>query len=436
MTRPQTSPLGPSTDAPSPGLPGLAGADFRALDAALEICSLRVRCGPGAYTWLAEPLEDGRPPRPLGPHLYDGTAGISLFLAAAYCQLHATPADAASLVLIRETAVGGLAPLRAKLAKLAQVEASKRPRLGAGGLQGAGCFVYAFTRTGTLLEDPSLHRDALAVARAFLTPTQIAEDVHLDVLSGAAGALLGLLALHDALSSDPASAGAAADMLDVARCAGRHLMARQQVDGGWPLAELPALTGFAHGASGIGHALLSLAGRVDGSERDRLRDSALRGFAFERSLFVPRARTWMDPRRRRPLEQSAWCHGAPGVLLSRLAAVRSLDDPWLHRDLEQALELTCELDEKEQDHLCCGNAGLVEMLLLAGHGLDDGRCRALAAARIGSVEQRDLRFPTDEPDSTHLSLFLGRAGWGWVLLQAAAGGSLPSVLLMEQALEL
>lgn len=424
----------PSTAAFSPSsCADTARAGDLALEIAHEFCRVRVKCGPGSFTWLAEPLREGRRPRPMGPHLYDGTTGISLFLAATAAFLSSSQAATDStLQPIRETALGGLKPLRVKLLELARNPAeSLRIALGVGGLNGAGSFVYALARAGHLLQDRSLRDDALLIARAFLTPERIEEDTYLDVMSGTAGAVLSLLAVHGSLESEDQPSGAAEQILDVARSAGRHLLARQNDAGGWPGIDRPALTGFAHGAAGIAHALLTLAERVDGAERDELREAALRAFAFERSLFVPEAQTWMDPRRNRPLEQTAWCHGAPGMLLSRLAATRYLDEPLVRRDLEQALELTCRLGEKEVDHLCCGNAGQVEVLRWAGAKLDNDSYRELADELICSVEARGIRFSLEDDDSTHHSLFLGRAGWGWCLLQTAAEGRLPSVLLME-----
>ena len=69
----------------------------------------------------------------------------------------------------------------------------------------------------------------------------------------------------------------------------------------------------------------------------RFREAAIAAIDYERSLFVPEAGNWPDLRifeERQPPQDgrhqklmSAWCHGAPGIGMARLAALRHLSDP-------------------------------------------------------------------------------------------------------------
>jgi hypothetical protein len=67
--------------------------------------------------------------------------------------------------------------------------------IGIGGGTGIGSIVYGLVRAAKLLDEPALLSDASRIARLIDTE-QIATDRHHDVLQGAAGAILGLLALH------------------------------------------------------------------------------------------------------------------------------------------------------------------------------------------------------------------------------------------------
>lgn len=394
-----------------------------------HICSMAVPCGDGMVTWLEEMPQSGTKPKVLGPHLYDGTLGISLFLAAAA----SLESDAPQAQAWRETALAGSRPMRRKLGALVgDPERAAAFDLGVGGLTGVAAFVYALTRIGDFSAEPEAVREAIVIADAFLTEDKIHADRRLDLMSGTAGALCALLTLRSVAVRhglvDDERAGA---LLASATLCGRHLLATQETAGGWPGLDRPALTGFAHGAAGIAHALLRLA---EDTGEAVYRDAALRSLRFERELYRPEARNWMDPRRGRPLEQTAWCHGAPGMLLSRVAAVSADAAPELQTDLELALELTLDLPEKEIDHLCCGNAGQIEILSLAAARLGRPELETHAARLAAAVIDRGTRFQVEEnavPEALDLSLFLGHAGWGWSLLQLAHGGTLPSVLWME-----
>jgi lantibiotic modifying enzyme len=296
-------------------------------------------------------------------------------------------------------------------------------------LSGLGGFLYTLVGLARSLAEPELWREAGELTALF-TPERIAADRQHDVVSGSAGALLALLALE---RHAPSSLGVGQRCLDLAdRCAERLLAARTSWRGGpraWPGEAHPPLSGFAHGAAGIGHALLQLHHRTG---RERLRTAALEGFAFERSLYDPRAGNWIDPRSGRLLEQSAWCHGAPGIALGRAASLMATDDPEVRCDLEEALRLTLALPDSPRDHLCCGNAGRIGVLLAAHRAL--GRpelmqaARALARRRLDRAEEQG-GFAFGEPGP--LSLFWGMAGVGFTLLRLDREDDLPCPLLLE-----
>jgi len=380
----------------------------------------------GVVSWQAprNKLSDAAPPAALGPHLYDGIAGVAVFLGAYF----SVTADAE----VRDLALRSIAPLRANVAELAAApERARGPAVAIGGLVGLGAFLYTFVRLAAWLREPELLESA-SLAAQVITPDSIGADDRLDVMSGCAGALLALLAFHGEASVREADRARA---LDLALLCGRNLLNRRASyrsgPGAWAKSECPPLSGFAHGAAGIAHALVRL---FETTGRQEFRDAALEGFAFERSLYDPAARTWFDPCFNRAVQQSAWCQGAPGMALARLASLASAGTPAVREDLEECLDITLAQPESERDHLCCGNFGQVEILYAAGRALDRPRLIAGARdlARRVLARAGDFRFePVDGQPQFHPSLFLGSAGVGYALLRLIHPDSLPCLLLLH-----
>src|SRR4029077_14856288 len=157
-----------------------------------------------------------------------------------------------------ELARRALAPLRRRLATQGASGgggSADRPRPGRGGLTGPPGILYALVWIGELLAEPALAREALTLS-ALLDPDRIAADADLDVISGSAGAILGLLAV-DGVAPEAGPGGRSA--LELASLAADRLLARRIPIApggcGWAAPGGAPLAGFAHGAAGICHAL-------------------------------------------------------------------------------------------------------------------------------------------------------------------------------------
>jgi lantibiotic modifying enzyme len=280
---------------------------------------------------------------------------------------------------------------------------------------------------------PELLRVA-ASAAATVTPERIALDRVHDVFWGAAGAALGLLALHDETGDDA--------VLDRAVACGDHLLGARRADPqtglrAWSCQEPALCTGFAHGSSGIAHALLRLSQRTGEA---RFYDAAIEAFAWERTVYREDIGDWPDMRDQpagRPL-LSSWCHGAPGISLSRLTGLfvlRPADEVDVVEDLDRALTRTSETPVRPTDNLCCGNFGRVDILLEAGRVLENDslvrQARSLAEAALRLAGQRGwLLPPSPEEDEQHMraGMWQGLAGIGYALLRLADADRYPSPL--------
>lgn len=358
--------------------------------------------------------------------LYDGNCGIALFLAA----LDRVKGNNQ----FRDLALGAIQSLRKFLlsADADSVQRSARA-IGIGGASGLGSIIYSLVKISQFLQEAALLKDARRVAN-LIAPEIIAEDRQFDVMSGAAGAILGLLALH-AETGEPA-------VLEKAIACGEHLLAhRISVDGSpraWKNFEEKPLTGFSHGAAGIAYALLRLY-RV--THKYAYKEVSVEGIAYERSFFKTSAANWSDfhssaQQTDRTEFMVSWCHGAPGIGLARLGSLEILDTLEIRQDLEAALQTTQKYGLQGVDYLCCGNFGRIEVLVVAAKTLGQEElfktAQLQASAAVARAEQiGGYQLFDNLPTSVFSpSFFRGTAGIGYGLLRLAYPEILPSVLLL------
>nr|MDQ6921221.1 type 2 lantipeptide synthetase LanM [Candidatus Dormibacteraeota bacterium] len=324
-----------------------------------------------------------------------------------------------------------LAALRPVLTALAESPRRAAGELGIGGLTGLGSVVYALVVCARLLKEPALLAAAESAAGA-VDRRQVDSDRELDVVAGSAGALLGLLALQEAIGSEPA--------LERAILCGEHLLARRTAtptgSRAWRSHSEQPLAGFAHGAAGAAYALL-LASAAFG--RPDFRGAAEEAISYEATLFDPAERNWRDLRpapsaARRQL--SAWCHGASGIGLARLGGLQLLDSPQVRADVTAAVLTTRSVGQGSSDQLCCGAMGRVETLLVAGHRLAtpqlNSAAREIASQTLSGANGRGRFVLAGGAVAEGYSpgFFQGLSGIGYQLLRVARP-ELPSVLLFE-----
>lgn len=379
----------------------------------------------GSVVWLRPRSTPDELPAPLGPHLYSGTTGVAMFLAAVD---HACDRDDH-----RQVVLSALAPLRRKLADLLKDPA--RLRLGLGGFSGLGSLIYSFLHIGSWLADPDLIREAWEIS-SFVVPERVAQDEQLDVVHGSAGAVLALLALA---RQAPSSGTSEAKVIEAAVACADHLLEKRVSWEGRPRAwpfypSLPPSSGFSHGAAGICYALLRL---YQTTGFVRYLDAAQEALAFERGLYSPEHRNWRDTRVAAPRYLTMWCHGAPGITLGRLAGLDVLDDPEARQEIEAGLATTRAVPLTDIDHLCCGNFGRADILLYAAGKLGDQTLSAEAREIVRQALDRARRnggFGLSSPAEgapPNPTMFNGLAGVGYVLLRLASPESLPCCLCLE-----
>jgi type 2 lantibiotic biosynthesis protein LanM len=355
---------------------------------------------------------------PLGYSFYDGNCGIALFFAAL--------AHVTGKTEYHDLTLRAIQPLRSYLQTANQENIDIN--IGIGGGTGFGSMIYTLAKISKFLQLPELEADALNIAN-LITTSAIVSDKKFDIIEGAAGAILGLLALKDYQ----------AEILPKAVACGQHLLnyCREVYQNQTPNPK--GLTGFSHGASGIAYALFRLYAITQ--DRDYL-NAARQAITYENLLFYPDQGNWREitpiyhpssP----PVFWSTWCHGAPGITLGRLGSLSIESSEQILTDIEIGLQTTQNTDFQTIDHVCCGNLGRCETILVASQKLKSDKCAKLAQELASKVVQQSIKTGyyqlfSDLPGSVYNpSFFQGSAGIGYQLLRLAHPTSLPSVLLWE-----
>jgi lantibiotic modifying enzyme len=418
MTHPDAARQVPRTDRPAAGSPS-----GQLIDRAAEIGDRLLREAmadtPSTLTWGGgygirfQPVEDAG--------IFNGRIGEALFFAALYQATgdagHADAALRASATLrgiLRDE--GGPARLTGEIGV---------------GLTGMGSIIYALVRASEFLQMPELMTDARLAARG-ITLAAIRADRVNDVFSGTAGALLGLLSLTGAGDES---------ILELGLACGDALLQRRTPDPAtglraWATLEPEPWTGFAHGSSGIAASMLALDGHVGDSQYSK---AALEAFAFERTLMRPERGDWPDSRSATPgmAVQTSWCHGSPGIALSRLRALEHLTDEdegtLVLDDLDYALTSTCEQPLHLMDNLCCGNFGRADIVLEASLLLEneslEAHARNLADSCLERAERSGFGLPIySEGPHVRPGLWQGLAGIGYSLLRLDQPARFPCLL--------
>jgi len=359
--------------------------------------------------------------RSFGPDLYGGTAGIALFLARLY--------SVAPEKIFRKTAEGGV---QCALSQLHQLD----PATNFGFYSGLTGIAYALAEVATLLERDDLAQRSVQLLQSL--PRQNVAMQSWDIVSGSAGIIPVLLKLHARFPQD--------FLLDLAAQHGEMLLqGANRSDESWSWPTIPGskdLTGFSHGTAGIAWALLELHREL---KEPRFLEAATAALRYERRWYDAAQENWPDFRSEgQPGTQVcavAWCHGAPGIGLSRIRAHQILEDHECRAEAATAVRTTARSlgaylqNGQGNCSLCHGNMGNAELLLSAGEVLGDSDSAKLVShlADAGIQQYHAGRNPWPcgvLNGSENPGLMLGLAGIGHFYLRLFDRGRIPSVLMV------
>lgn len=381
-------------------------------------------------------LPDGRwSLMPIGYDLYNGAAGIALFLG----YLGTETQNERFTELARAAICGAKKQLLKSHEHHGNDVPSAHLNLPGGGFTGGASIIYAMLHLGTLWKDSILLDEALTAAKNLRT--FINKDRQLDIIGGLAGCILVLISLSRQTGVQ--------DPLDLAAKCGELLLIRSDViknkrvwrtaflNGGKPL------SGFSHGNAGFAYSLLELAAITSDK---KFQTAAYEALNYEKTLFSAAAGNWKDLRNTTLIDlkkgrdkfATAWCNGAPGIALARLLSLQYYKN--LHKckeartEIEIALATTVAKGFGGNHSLCHGGFGNIEPLLIASRVFQrptlKGTVMELSARMLSDATQTHWRCGT--PNHVETPCFMtGLAGIGFGLLRASSPSRIPSILGLE-----
>ena len=384
-------------------------------------------------SWLgAEPIDHRHNPggnsfRPLERWLYDGTSGVAVFLAL----LHRIVGGAN----LRRTALGAAAHAIERAA-----EAPPPDRLGL--YSGWSGVALAGMLTGQALGADALVDTSHQLAFDTLV-AHAAQGREFDIIGGHSGDLIAALCLYRSCGDTR--------LLGAAEALGQKLVETACRDGAmawWQPSsgsENRGLLGFSHGTAGAALALLEL---WQHTAEPSLQATALAALAYERRWFNATVGNWPDLRgmtmrsRRPPKVYSVfWCHGAPGIALSRMRASQLLGDGESAQEARLALATTRRetaeylRNGRGNFSLCHGLGGLGDILLLARQfGFGDKEDVTQIASIVSKAHRNHVCESSPWSCGTHSAETAGAllelAGIGTFHLRIAHP-ALPSLLMLS-----
>ncbi|SFQ08555.1 type 2 lantibiotic biosynthesis protein LanM [Variovorax sp. OK605] len=407
------NPAGEARGMAAPAVHGTGGTDPMAaaqrIGEQLLASAIRGRTGSiDDLSWIA-PQMAGRDGcmnvRSLGCSLYDGRAGVGLFLAA-LARYGAQPRFEAAARAVFEPILQGT-----YLARRTEDLDGVR-----GGQVGRASLLYGLHAAGVLLREPRWVEVARREARR-CSAADIAENPCADWISGLSGELAALRSVLGALPRDRLDAGLLR-LVELRRDAGAP------GGGWWPAPDMPeGLAGAGHGVAGIVQALVRL---YPGNEAaGACLDAALRSL---HARWQPRRAGWLPSAGNEAggALPDTWAHGSVGIVMMTQGIDAGRE---AHRvqGRSEALARLRTAPLSDWDTLATGNCGAIDMFLSLGeHDLALQRAHAMLA-RAGA--DGDFHIPGHR--LLRPGLCDGLAGVGYTLLRLLHPEALPCVLLLE-----
>jgi lantibiotic biosynthesis protein len=390
----------------------------------------------GRCSWLGHSPDEAPQTGPifsgvsgLGPELYAGTSGVALFLA-----------HLANIRLEHRYVETSSGAIRHALHRVHEIPSDVMLGLHAGAMGVA----FAAIAVGRLLQRDDLVTEGVALSKHIVN--EAGDRPLLDFVSGSASAICGLLVISDWTNDR--------ELLDLADRLGQGILDRAAERGtiwSWANADMNGsaewsrpLNGLAHGQAGLAVSLLELYARTNTRS---YREAAFGAFAYEDQFIDDEHGNWRDMRVEDGADANdtrhttAWCHGAPGIALTRLRGMELVPEcrEALARTVTIALRGTRAYADKQLQAKafdvtnCHGLGGLTEPYVMAAHAFGNEQyledARALWADAIRRRGEQATWLSGVGSGGKNPSLMVGSAGVGYALLRAYEPSRVPSVLL-------
>ena len=383
--------------------------------------------------------------QPADRYLYNGLAGINLFIHAVLTVIpeETVLAEECNFPEAYSRTYSELKSLAKILDQMffaytqsaeQNVNSTDTPNTGAFFGEGSVAYMYQglyqITGQESYLQYAKRHSDLL--------PQFFGQDKSYDLLSGNAGAVLVLINMFRLTKEGKylADAVKAADLL---------LAQAELTEGGmgWCSASLKQpIGGMAHGNSGF---LLAFARLFRYTGQVTYLDAVRKILCYENSLYDQAANNWKDIREEAVLteeldakvaESVAWCHGAAGVLLSRANAAEYIPDSEiqdiLQKDIARGIEKLKQTPRRRGYCLCHGNSGNIGIVMDYARKSGDQDimmgCAYYVNDLAAGIHNGSLELMLQEDQN--VGFMTGLAGIGYFMLRMLQP-ELPDIIAVE-----
>ncbi len=251
----------------------------------------------------------------MGMYLYKGIAGVAIFMS-----LLAQKTDKEKYRICRDRLIHKLFRYTEQLYERICIDKDFSIKYKTGAFTGEASIAYSYQILYKITSDMQFLK--MMEKHCQVLSLIITGDRMYDVLEGNAGTIMVLLNAYELTKNE--------QYINWAKNAGEWLLnqvTKYENGMGWvhPLVG-KALTGFAHGASGIMMALLRLSFVT---REKRFADTAWEAYQYEESFFDSAYQDWQDLRGERKLKKCissmAWCHGWGGIVMTRFTCAKYAD---------------------------------------------------------------------------------------------------------------
>lgn len=372
--------------------------------------------GTDEYRWNVTPLSN---------NLYDGLAGISLFLNAFDS---VKQGDNNKICTMLNQTLFQYTNSRLDGNNYDHKNESNGAFSGDSSLMYLYELLYAITKRQVFLE--------YAEKQYMMVKENIEYDKNYDLLYGNAGVVLILLNMFK-LTGDKKYLYSAIE-------AGNNIInnsIKMETGLGWiPRNLTHPLAGFSHGNSGIAYALLKLYSYTNDISIYKVVHKAIE---FENTLYNAKTNNWLDMRvfNGKRVDTMAdpvhWCHGAAGILLSRIKMLEYAHGTLqeiIEEDITKAAHKVLESGFTGVQCLCHGDIGNLDILAQYAIKFQNNELLQQVKAALKSLVDSTSKGNWNLGlmlNIQNIGFMLGTSGIGYNLLRFYTDYQLPSILSVE-----
>lgn len=368
-----------------------------------------VLLGKKEITWSVEPV---------GNDFYNGNSGIALYLAyLGYVTKQKKYLDAA------------FEAIQLPIMELDGLNISHPYTIGA--FSGLGSYFYVLDHLSRITASDELKK--YMYSKIGILGSLAYKDTLFDVVSGSAGCMAVLTSIIENTEDEEEKKL----LIDIAYRNYNHLVrsskAYQAPDAlSWSYGKVyEPSSGFSHGNAGIAAFMAKFSNLIKDTSITSVIQNTLK---LERMLYSQEHENWHATVLKSKISHG-WCHGAPGILLSKLMLLQyGYIDTLLEEEIEIALRTTMTKSFGYNPSLCHGDLGNLLILMhgakvLHRHELSN-QCYRVFQGLYENVISKRWRNGVFR-GTTSLGLMVGLAGFGYSLLKFCEPDMVPNVLILE-----